>query len=298
MGSLLNCFAAFDQFAINFLKAKQLKTFPGGIFSIIVTIINLGVLAGCLVFYFFQSSKVSINTQSVQFNSDIPTFTPRDSTFNISLSQYKSKMEQSQIEFIYSYFKVVMFSRSNNDIKVNLIRPAIMDGTIQFTIPNSTLDFNITEVNFPRVAFESCATLQSILNSAYFKFNEDDIVEIQSCNSNLNDFYDNSYIQNKIFLFKLITLHHQITQNFELKSNMKTFSYPFSFQHGTHEVFVTERKKIAVLFDNSLFTTNKVYDFYTNWITPSKATIQHFSENFDLQLIVSEKNKYEIICQV
>ena len=120
MGS---CLATFDQFAVNFLKAKQLKTFPGGVFSLIVKIFNISVLVGCLVFYFLQSSQISVNYQSSQFNSDIPSFTPKESTINITISQYGSPMDQSQIDYIYSYFKMVVYSRNNNDIIVNLIRP-------------------------------------------------------------------------------------------------------------------------------------------------------------------------------
>jgi hypothetical protein len=259
MGS---CLATFDQFAVNFLKAKQLKTFPGGVFSLIVKIFNLSVFAGCLIFYFFQSSHISVNYQSSQFNSDIPSFTPKESTINITISQYGSPMDQSQIDYIYSYFKMVVYSRNNNDITVNLIRPEFINNAIQFTIPNDVLNVNITEVNFPRISLESCATLQSLSNSRYFKFNESDLTEINNCNSNLNEFYENAYIKNKVFIYKITTLHHQLTKDYELKSDIRNISYPFTFQNETHDVFVTERKKIAVLFDNTLFKTNKNYDVY------------------------------------
>ena len=292
MGS---CLATFDQFAVNFLKAKQLKTFPGGVFSLIVKIFNISVLVGCLVFYFLQSSQISVNYQSSQFNSDIPSFTPKESTINITISQYGSPMDQSQIDYIYSYFKMVVYSRNNNDIIVNLIRPEFINNAIQFTIPNDVLNVNITEVNFPRISLESCATLQSFINSAYFKFNESDLTEINSCNSNLNEFYENAYIKNKVFIYKITTLHHQLTKDYELKSDIRNISYPFTFQNETHDVFVTERKKIAVLFDNSLFKTNKNYDYYLNWANPSKATIQHWFNNYNIQLIISEQNKYEIM---
>ena len=289
MGS---CLATFDQFAVNFLKAKQLKTFPGGIFSIIVTIFNLSVLAGCLIFYFVQSSQISVNYQSSQFNSDFPSFTPKESSMNITLSQYEN---QTSIEFIYSYYKMVVYTRNNNDIIVNLLQPEFIDNTTQFAIPNNVLDMNITDVNFPRISLESCATLQSLMNSAYFKFNDDDLAEIKNCNNNLTEFYENAYIKDKVYIYKVITLHSQITKDYELKTDIKTSAYPFLFQHETHEVFVTEKKKIAVLFDNSLFKTNKNYDYYLNWANPSKATIQHWFNNYNIQLIISEQNKYEIM---
>ena len=80
---------------LTFSKQNNIKIFPGGTFSIIVIVFNISVLAGCLVFYFFQSNQISVHFQFSQFNPDILSFITKETTINISLSQYGNQMKNN-----------------------------------------------------------------------------------------------------------------------------------------------------------------------------------------------------------
>lgn len=285
---------SFDQYPINFLKGKFFKALPGAIFSLIMTIISIGLLIACLLYYFLQRNQISLTYETASSFQPEPKFPNND--INISIGVYNSSFAKENLQKVYSYYRLSTISLVGNKLKLKIIPVNINEKTLNFTLTSNYIDLTEQQVNFPRAMLQSCKVLFLLKNMTDFViYDKEDDKYLEGCSIDIENFYIDPKIDGIIFFYYFSTYESYLATDAIINTEKREIRKPFLFKKNTHNFFVSSQKKMAVLYDNKLFKNNNQYQFYTSWTKTTKIQLKSFTEDFDVQQIFSLKYDNEIM---
>ena len=286
-----NYIISLDDYPINVLKRKAFPTLPGAIFSIMMLILNLLILLGLVLYYFLQSAKMELTYSS---DSTLkPTFDSSMTLINTSIFIYNNTLSETDKEYISTHYKLTVLNMNNTKLHINIIKQT---SPLEYQIPLDYINLEDTKVNFPRIALLSCPVVYGFIENSNVEYEEDDLELLKDCNNDTVSFLENEMIQNSIFIFQFSTWNTELVkQTFKLQQTISNQNLVFKFRANEHDTFQTAEREIGILFDNRPFRSNSKYEFYINWLNPTKTLVKALSPMYDFQLCFSTVSSNEVM---
>ena len=282
---------SLDDYPINVLKGKAFPTLPGAIFSTIMLVLNLLVILGLLLFYFLQSAKLELTYLSD--SSLKPTFDSNLTLINTSIFIYNNTLRDDEKEYISTHYKLTVLNMNNTKLQINIINQT---SPLKYQIPLHYINLEDTKVNFPRIALLSCPVVYGFIENSNVEYDEADLELLKDCNNDTVSFINNELIQNSIFIFQFSTWNTELVkQKLSLQQSILNQNLAFKFRANEHDTFQTAEREMGILFDNRPFRSNSQYQFYINWLNPTKTLVKALSPIDDFQLCFSTVSSNEVM---
>ena len=290
----------FDNYGVDLSRTCQHKTIPGGLFSITIMGVYLYFIINYLYKYYAQENTVTMKFL-IDFDTSLAPVTYENYTLlgNITFRD----MNDVQIKSVFTHFKLGFEYQTKDkspDSTIVLTSCELGENnTCHYSMDLKEEYFKYHDLiyNNPKLIFQSCRTLRQKI----------DIIEnpglLSDCvkDSEMDSFYDETYIKNKYFTFQYNLPFYQVLSNGTIDQSRKNYVILFKIsKEEIQDYYISEVNKINVYYQNKLFSYKEENFTYVNWINPKMESIR-FENNIDyyLNIIFSfrlqeELNKYEI----
>ena len=163
-----------DYFDICVLKEKQLKTLPGGILSLIKSMVTFSLLGYIFLKYFFQNPSTSFSFENIDSKDQYKEADNlKNSNLRITVHSLEEKRKEA-IDLVSSYFRVTYLKRTK-DKKSLFVLPFSVSHDSKMEIDFIYNENNIGDVinNYPRLVFQSCKTIYNLIEKEGFELHDE-----------------------------------------------------------------------------------------------------------------------------
>lgn len=267
--------SACDLSTIQFLKKQEFKSFPGGVFSLIYILLNLGILITVVLLFILEPNKMRSQTYKPTTNIvDSSTQDPSNSGSIIDVAiSAKEKEDNSGIEtmnMIDEFFILVRYYRKGIKVYAHLYQSTkkqLSDKkqSLTYAIPANELSFGVKVSGFPRIAFESCSFFNEDKEQKDYYLIVENPELLNKCHpkEDYDEFYNNDKIKGYFFNIAFTSDYHQLQTDFTIQSIKKTYDLFFQFERTKYDSYRTELNKISLQAKSSKPATE-----YNNWLLP------------------------------
>lgn len=271
--------ALFDTTTIKFLKKKEFKSFPGGIFSIIFTTVNLAMLITIVLLFILEPTKMKSQISYIT-GSNIKNTKQIEDKINITILSQQFHDEET-FQYINSHYKLIEYYRNENMEKINgrlykgnIIQLNATSYAINYSISSNDVIIQKIDSDFPRLAIESCEVLKSSDLSYLVVIENSEVLNDCIIDDDPLQFYTHQNILNKIYIFSYSSDYHILESNYSIKSSINTYDISFSFQYNQFDSYITELNRIAFMVEG----TDEANE-YINWLYPDYQVLTKFNSN-------------------
>lgn len=286
--------AVCDLLTIQVLKIQDYKSLPGGIFSLIFSLLNLGILVTIVLLWILEPRKMlSQAYKPTEKPIDSLPYQSSNSSINVAITSRGSARDISTIDIIDLHFILVRYYRIEFKIHAQLYQSTKKQSedkkvSLTYQVPVNDLITSQKETGFPRLAIESCAFFNEDKEHKDIYLIVDNPELLSKCPSkeDFDKFYALPTIKDHYFQVSFTFDYHQMQTDFLIKTLKKTYELYFQFEKMTFDSYITQLNKIVIQED-----AKKKKEEYNNWLLPDYQILALLGVNnhYSLHILFNSK---------